>query len=325
MRTPAELFGVDDDGQPRVDLDRSARKIGLADYFSNDLVLYKCYRNPLDVLVCAHALGLGIYGPQIVQMLQNREHWEDVGYIVEEGEFTLGSQTVIKRPAENSPLSILEFEQQNQIIQVFSANSFSKELEWICSEVNSFISQGVRPEEILIICLDDRNAKNYFQALSQRFAEVGINSNDILANPMTPSRFMMDGRITLSTVHRAKGNEAALVFAIGIDAIAPERSSRKGRNKIFTAFTRAKCWLRVSGVAPNADPIFDEIKRSISISPKLTFSWPDRTKVDTLQRDISQREEVAKKLQQEYLQKMAQLGFSEEDAFVDLSVPEKSA
>jgi superfamily I DNA and RNA helicase len=39
-------------------------------------------------------------------------------------------------------------------------------------------------------------------------------------------------------VYRAKGNEAAAVFAVGIDAI--ETESRNGRNKIFTASTVIK-------------------------------------------------------------------------------------
>lgn len=327
MRSPVELFGVDDDGEPRVDLDRSATKIGLTEYFSNDLVLYKCYRNPLDVLVCAHAIGLGIYGPQVVQMLQNREHWEDVGYTVKLGDFTLGSKTILTRPVENSPLSILKFEQRDELIKIFCAPSFNDEITWIFNETQKFIDQGIRPEEILVICLDDRNAKNYFNILSQKFAQAGFNSNDILSNPMAASRFTMDGRITLSTVHKAKGNEAAVVFAAGIDAIVPERSSRKGRNKIFTAFTRAKCWLRVSGVnGQNSvlEPMFEEIKQAISLSPNLEFEWPDLTAVDTLQRDVSRREESAKKLQKEYLRNMAELGFSEDAALAALTVPEKS-
>jgi superfamily I DNA and RNA helicase len=77
VRTPEELFGTDTDGEPRISLARSLPPIAE----TNDHVLPKCYRNQRDVLVLAHAAGFGIYG-QPVQMLQDRAHWEDVGYDV---------------------------------------------------------------------------------------------------------------------------------------------------------------------------------------------------------------------------------------------------
>jgi superfamily I DNA and RNA helicase len=52
--TPEEVFGTDDKGNPLVELNL-------------DTVLYKCYRNPREVLVSAHALGFGIYGNAHVQ------------------------------------------------------------------------------------------------------------------------------------------------------------------------------------------------------------------------------------------------------------------
>lgn len=59
---------------------------------AEDIVLHKCYRNPREILVCAHALGFGIYGDNITQMLENREHWDDIGYKVISGEFISGSK-----------------------------------------------------------------------------------------------------------------------------------------------------------------------------------------------------------------------------------------
>ena len=61
----AAIFGVDGEGTPKTQFER-------------DIVLYKCYRNPREILVCAHAIGFGIYGKP-VQMLENEEHWRDVG------------------------------------------------------------------------------------------------------------------------------------------------------------------------------------------------------------------------------------------------------
>lgn len=314
MRTPRELFGVDANGEAYVDLDRSAARLGLGDYVSNDLVLYKCYRNPREVLVCSHAVGLGIYGQHIVQMLQDRGHWEDVGYVVEQGDFTTGSPTVITRPAGNSPLSIPALEPREELIKLYRANSFPEELDMIVVEVMRLLEQGLKPDDILIICLDDRNAKNYHEGLTQRFAERSIGTHDVLNNPFSASTFRFEGRITLSTVHRAKGNEAPAVFVAGIDAVASGLSGRTARNRLFTAFTRTKCWLRISGLAKYAGTLFDEIETALAKAPKLEFQWPNLANVETLQRDLSQRQAKARRAREEYLRTMSDLGFSDDDA-----------
>ncbi|MBK3337226.1 DEAD/DEAH box helicase [Burkholderia pseudomallei] len=314
MRTPRELFGVDANGEAYVDLDRSAARLGLGEYVSNDLVLYKCYRNPREVLVCSHAVGLGIYGQHIVQMLQDRGHWEDVGYVVEQGDFTTGSPTVITRPAENSPLSIPALEPREELIKLYRADSFPEELDMIVVEVMRLLEQGLKPDDILIICLDDRNAKNYHEGLTQRFAERSIGTHDVLNNPFSASTFRFEGRITLSTVHRAKGNEAPAVFVAGIDAVASGLSGRTARNRLFTAFTRTKCWLRISGLAKYAGTLFDEIETALAKAPKLEFQWPNLANVETLQRDLSQRQAKARRAREEYLRTMSDLGFSDDDA-----------
>jgi len=316
MRTPRELFGEDANGEAFVDLDRSAARLGLGEYVNNDLVLYKCYRSPREVLVCSHAVGLGIYGQQIVQMLQDRGHWEDVGYVVEQGDFTTGSPTVVTRPAENSPLSIPTLEPREELVKLYRADGFAEELDMIVGEVMQLLEEGLRPDDILIICLDDRNAKNYHEGLTQRLSEKGIGTHDVLNNPFSASTFRFEGRITLSTVHRAKGNEAPAVFVAGIDAVAPGLSGRTARNRLFTAFTRTKCWLRISGLAKYAGTLFDEIETALANAPKLEFAWPNLANVELLQRDLSQRQAKARNARDDYFRKMADLGFSEDTAQV---------
>jgi superfamily I DNA and RNA helicase len=99
--------------------------------------------------------------------------------------------------------------------------------------------------------------------------------------------------VTLSTVYRAKGNEAAVVFAAGVDAI-PLRT-RSGRNKLFTAFTRTKAWLRVSGIGTPASVISKEIESALAHFPFLEFEMPDLNKIELIQRDLSERQVKAKK------------------------------
>jgi superfamily I DNA and RNA helicase len=311
VRSPRELFGSDKDGRALVDLERASSN--LPPYLSNDVVLHKSYRNPKEVLIAAHALGFGLYSDQIVQMLENREHWEDIGYQVINGDFRTGSPTVILRPDENSPLSLSKHEAKDNIVRQFVAPSIEKEVEWVVQEISQFLADGLRPEDILVISLDDRNARKYFGSIQEALLKQRVVCNNILDNPYTSSRFAVNGMVTLSTVHRAKGNEAAAVIALGIDALFQLRKGRIGRNRIFAAFTRTKAWLRVCGVGDNAAYFLKELSIALEKSPNLEFSFPDLKQVSLLQRDMSKREAKLLKLREKYKMELKRLGLHEED------------
>ena len=287
IRSPREAFGVTARDRPVIDLDRAQRATG--GYGMHDIVLHRCYRNPREILLTAHALGFGIYGDTIVQTLQDQGHWEDVGYKLLDGVLEPGADVLFTRPEENSPLSISERVAKEDIVRGYSFANMGAEVDWICQEIRSFVQGGLRPDDLMVVCLDDRAARGYFERIAIILQKHNLQVNNVLASPYSGTGFMIDDAITLTTVYRAKGNEAAVVFAAGVDALLPLRRSRLGRNKLFTAFTRAKGWLRVSGTKPGADCFLDEIEQAMHNVPELRFTCPDPEKVETLQRDLSGR------------------------------------
>ena len=311
MRSAAELFGMDDDGEPRISLERAA--IGLPFKFTNDTVLSKCYRNQREVLITAHALGFGIYS-NIVQLLESVDHWKDVGYEVTSPDYYANADIEVLRPVENSPVS-LSGEDLPELIEHYNAQSFEEETGWVISSIVKFLEQGLNPEDIIIVALDDRHMKGYFKALSAKLADIGIASNNIHADPYSDPPFTIPNKVTLSTIYRAKGNEAAVVFVIGVDAISLK--TRGDRNKLFTAFTRTKAWLRVSGMQGSTEKIIEEMDEAEKNFPALRFTMPDLSKLDMIQRDLSQRSIKAKKLRARYLESLRREGLSEEDADLD--------
>jgi superfamily I DNA and RNA helicase len=318
IRSPEQLFGTDADHHPRVSLNRTTAQ--LPPGATNDTVLSKCYRNQREVLVVAHALGFGIYR-ETVQLLESREHWNDVGYDVIEGTFAAGERVRILRPAENSPLH-LETPDNTPIINCHVATSFNNEIEWVVDGIRQFLGGGLRPEDIMVVALDDRNARAYFTAISGALAEADINTNNIIADPYTEPPFLVANRVTLSTVYRAKGNEAAVVFAVGIDAISPR--TRSSRNKLFTAFTRAKAWLRVSGVDGPAAEFEEEIRTALKRFPYLDFTMPDLRQVELIQRDLSEKHAKAMKIRNEFTKRLITEGFSEDEIYEILAVEVKN-
>lgn len=307
MRSPEELFGLDEDGEARISLERAAT--GLPFNFTNDTVLSKCYRNQREILVTAHALGFGIYS-NIVQLLESIDHWKDVGYDVISTDYSTGSKIEIIRPKENSPVS-LQGEGLPPLIEHFLAQTFDEEVSWVANSIKYFLDQGLNPEDIIVVALDDRHMKYYFKELSASLANMGISTNNIHADPYSDPPFSIPEKVTLSTIYRAKGNEAAVVHVIGIDATALRL--RGERNKIFTAFTRTKAWLRASGMGGSTAKIIEEMEKAKANFPELRFVMPDLSRLDTIQRGLSLRAIKAKKIRIEYLENLAREGLTEDD------------
>ena len=323
-KSPSELFGHSNEGLDFIDLDRAASKI--PHYLNNDIVLHKCYRNPRSILLTAHALGFGIYnkeGNLPVQALENKAHWEDFGYKILSDEIEVGTLVEAERPEEFSPLTIQKYCNEKELIQYFVAEEFEDEISWIHKEIKEFLSEGLKPEDILIISLDDRYAKSYFSELTKKLLAEKISVNNLLLNPYTSTDFKNEQHITLSTVHRAKGNEASVVFVVGIDALYSSRETRSARNKIFTAFTRSKAWLRISGVSEKAKYFFHEVDKALETYPKLIFKQPSIEEVETIQRDLSDKSKKMAEIKKKYYAEMLKAGFSKEEITEQMKSTEK--
>jgi superfamily I DNA and RNA helicase len=140
-----------------------------------------------------------------------------------------------------------------------------------------------------------------------------IRVNNLLADPYSEPKFYIQEHVTLTTVYRAKGNETAVVFAIGVDAIYHNRKQQQARNKLFTAFTRAKGWLRVSGIGSGASKFKDEIDKALQLMPRMQFIQPDPSQIMTLQRDLSDKESKLRRLQEQIDRQFDELDIDPEE------------
>ena len=244
---------------------------------SNDIILEKCYRNPYEILVIAHALGFGIYNDELIQCFEDKLSWEEMGYVVEKGECIEGEKMVISRPIENSP-------RNNRVEDSFKLESFEdfeSEVNFVCNNIEKDIkNEGLRPEDIMVISLDDRYAKAYFKNISIILAGKDILSNN-LSSDYFYRGFIKENCVTLSTVYKAKGNEAAAVYVVGADVFENNKYDRGMRNKIFTAFTRAKVWLTVTGMGIKGKNLEQEIKKVKANDYKFIFDYKPKNKIES--------------------------------------------
>ncbi|MGZ5551994.1 MAG: ATP-binding domain-containing protein, partial [Nitrososphaeraceae archaeon] len=139
---------------------------------------------------------------------------------------------------------------------------------------------------ILIICADNIHTKIYFKAITSGLLNYKININNLQDDTFGIRDFQSKSKVTLSTIYKAKGNEAYIVYIIGIEAIFSTKDARK-RNLIFTAMTRSKAWLRISGTGAVGKLFEEEFNMAVSNLPKLKFKYPYPEELTVMKRDLS--------------------------------------
>ena len=288
-----KTFGKNSEGEFYVDFSRNGNKL-------QDIVLYKCYRNPRFALLNAFSLGLGIYNSKILQRLENNKHWEDLGFEVEKGDSKDGDEMVISRPFENSPIETNEYFKEDSIrIEVF--DDLSVECEFVVKSIADDIRiQKLRPDDIAVICLDPRNIGVYFDTVENGLIEIGIKVFNLLKAPSNNTYFNVENHITLSTINKAKGNETGMVYLIGVDAIFKNKDYILDRNKLFTAITRSKGWVTITGFK-EVKECEHEIEQLRQNEFKLKFKQPSIRDTKTILRGMTKQQsflnEVSKKIE----------------------------
>lgn len=266
------MFGRFPNGEPKLSLDQFED-----DQMDRDLVLNKSYRCPRDILMLAHALGLGIHNPRgAVQMLGDPASWNAVGYEIKEGKLEKGEKVVLLRPAENSPTLITEvYKGQQPLIEHRAFETREEELEWIAASIAEAVHQeAVPPENIVVISLDSIKAKKYMISLQRLLREKNVGST-IPGLVDASSDFAEAGLVTLSTVFRAKGNEAPVVYILSFEHLYSFAEEIENRNRAFTSISRTKGWVRITGIGQRMVRVQEEVNLILKDLPTFKFVFPD--------------------------------------------------
>ena len=104
------------------------------------------------------------------------------------------------------------------------------------------------------------------------------------------------GRVTLSTVYRAKGNEAPLVYIIAFDDLYSYTDEIENRNRAFTSISRAKGWVRITGSGDRMVRVKNELELLQRDLPSLKFIFPDMRKLGIRRLDASETSRRRKEL-----------------------------
>jgi superfamily I DNA and RNA helicase len=293
LPAPEEVFGKDDKGNPLVVFTSGTQ----------DITLEKCYRNSRPVLVTAHALGFGIYraAPKnistgLIQMFDRAELWRDVGYSVVSGALADGQQVALARTTESSPLFLEAASAAGQLIEFIAFQNDQEQSEWLAGQIKANLTDGeLDPSDIVVINPDPLSTRGNVGLVRKLLFENSINSHLAGVDTSPDVFFDHDGKsVAFTGIHRAKGNEAGMVYIINAqDCYASFGNLARVRNRLFTAITRSKAWVRVLGHGRGMAALIEEFNSVVSSNYQLEFRYPteeERKLLNIVNRDMSGEE-----------------------------------
>ncbi|MCI5148289.1 MAG: helicase, partial [Candidatus Electrothrix sp. MAN1_4] len=299
LPSPEKIFGKNPDGSPRVRF--HANQPGKP---QQDIILEKCYRNSRPILVTAHALGFGIYrtkntetGTGLVQIFDHHQLWEEVGYKVTGGKLADNCDVTLERTQDSSPLFLEDHSPIDDLIQFHCFNSKKEQAVWLAKAIKYNLKEDeLRPDDIVVINPDPFSTKSEVGFPRRLLFEDKINSH--LAGVDTSPDIFFDTdneSITFTGIYRAKGNEAGMVYIINAQDCysATLRHIASLRNRLFTAMTRSKAWVRILGVGENMQQLIKEFGQVKESKFKLNFQYPtkeQRKYLNIVNRDMTEAE-----------------------------------
>lgn len=243
-----------------------------------DINLETCYRTPKEILVTAHAIGMGIYKKNgtmkdLCNIPEDLSIWNAIGY---KSVFNIAygkpvelyrDPTLIKYKCED-PICFGKFEDKE------------KEFEETIKNIYKLIrNEDVLCEDIMIIDLDGSGLEENFFLFKQKcinYLNIVMSGNKRpynvhLINKTNAYNFKVNNSIPYTTIFRAKGNEANIVFILNADKLTS--LSSYSRNKLFTAMTRAKFKVYIYGT-DKIQQYIDEYEKVVSEEYTLKFLYP---------------------------------------------------
>ncbi|MBW4650762.1 MAG: pentapeptide repeat-containing protein [Kastovskya adunca ATA6-11-RM4] len=246
-------------------------------------IMHRCYRTPHPILTAAHGIGMGLLrqGGMLTGITRAAD-WQAIGYEVK-GHFTPGQQITLRRPPENSPNLVPQL-WEKPVLEFVAYRSRQEELTALVENIlYNLLYDGLKPSrEILVIVLGKNFEAMRLEADAAEFLmsqgiDIYIPSAadcNILYTDKTkrdPNKFWCEGGVTVSRIHRAKGNEADMVYVVGLDNVAKDESNLYLRNQLFVALTRARGWVKLSGVGSYS--LYEEMWRVMQSGDTFTFTF----------------------------------------------------
>lgn len=287
MPATDELFGRTDSGESLVSLADAPGEP------RRDVILPICYRNSPWALATAHALGFGIYRKDgLVQHFDDTHLWEQIGYHVVGGRLQEGRKVQLERSPNSYPPYFTDLLKPDDAVVLKTFATQQEQDSWIAQQIVTNLQQDeLDYDDILIVLPSAYTSKNRASRLGRALARNGISSHLAGVGSSVDELFVTDS-IALAHIYRAKGNEAPVVYVVDAQYGASDINAVTARNTLFTAITRSRAWVRITGWGSAMDEIADEVRRVQLENFELKFTIPTAKQREKLRRIHRERSDA---------------------------------
>jgi superfamily I DNA and RNA helicase len=272
MLSPSKLFGSDGNGRPHVELppDRPGSP-------RTDIILPVCYRNTPWALTTAHALGFGVYRERgLVQFFDQAELWSDIGYETVEGNIVAGQKVTLARAPEASPGIFRELLGPADAVTCEVFADAEEQAAWVAGQVRkNLTTDELSARDVLIVIATPFNFEQHVTPVIKALKREGVVGHAVGISTGPDSMFTDDTTsVPIVGIHRAKGNEAPMVYVLHAEYGAESMELIRRRNALFTAVTRSRAWVRLCGCGLPMEAIKKEVDRVVEEGYRLSLVVP---------------------------------------------------
>ena len=222
----------------------------------------------------------------LVQIFEHSQLWEEIGYRSKDGVLGEGASVTIFRPEDTSPRFLETHSDIDDLVRFLCFDTEEEQADWLIEEIRKNLEDDeLRHDDIVVINPDPRTTRKKVSPIRSRLWQMKINSH-LAGIDTDPDVFFQpdNASVTFTGIYRAKGNEAGMVYIINAqDCNSAALNLASVRNRIFTAITRSKAWVRVLGVGPGMRGLMYEYEQLKQNNFELRFIYPTREQRERMQ------------------------------------------
>lgn len=277
MQPAEDLFGRDKNGNPKVTL---VNKEGQP---QQDIVLPVCYRNTKWNLTSAHGTGFGTYRPEgLVQIFDTPSLWEDIGYQFVKGRPKGNVDVSIARKPSASPEYFEKLLQPADAVLARTFRTAAEQYNFIAEQIDKNLNDDeLDYDDILVVFCSPLTVRTDAAGLAAALRKKRITSH-IAGVTSSRDRVFSEKSVALTGIYRAKGNEAPMVYVADAQYCASGLELARRRNILFTAMTRSRAWVRVTGYGPDMQRLKAELDAVAQHEWRLEFRYPTKEEIKKL-------------------------------------------
>ena len=172
----------------------------------------------------------------------------------------------------------------------------NEQSEWVANAIKKNLEQDeLRHGDVVVINPEPLTTRTETGPIRSRLLDLHVNSHIAGVDTSADVFFKENAEsVTFTGIHRAKGNEAGMVYVINAqDCHGRGPNLARIRNRLFVAITRSKAWVRVLGVGAGMEALEAEYDRLVKNDFELRFTYPaheQREHLRIVHRDMTDAE-----------------------------------